>query len=137
MAQRKSSSKSELDALIKEKQESTSDGANDNENADGTKGAQGAGVVPKNQKLKRKKKEPFKKTLEKILSMRVSENLVSEAVFLTCLGRDISYQEAILLSLVIKAANGDVQAANFIREASGNKQNSEDEKEKCPKFEDL
>ena len=125
MTRKKSSSKFELDDLLCENDEENSLYDTKSENT----------LVLK--KVKRKKREPFKKTLEKILSMRADENTVSKAVFLSSLGKNLSYQEAILLALVIKAANGDIQAATFIRDTSGNKQNNEDENERSLKFEDL
>ncbi len=70
-----------------------------------------------------KKREaiPFKRMLEDILSMEISPKTVSEAVKSTPLGNKITYQEAVLIAQVLKAANGDTQAAVFLRDTSGNK----------------
>ena len=69
-----------------------------------------------------RKAESFKETLKRLLSMEISPNTVAEAVKSTPLGDRITYQEAILIAIILKASNGDIQAANIVREASGNKQ---------------
>ena len=70
---------------------------------------------------RRRKRRSFKDTLDEILSMTVTPSTVADAVRRTALGDNISYAEAILLAQVIKASNGDTQAAVFIRDTSGNK----------------
>ena len=65
--------------------------------------------------------ETFKKTLSTILSLVISPSTVAQAVKSTPLGEKITYQEAILIAQVLKASNGDTQAAVFIRDTSGNK----------------
>lgn len=72
-------------------------------------------------RIKRRKKQTFKKSLEEILSMIIAPSTVAEAVKSTPLGDKITYQEAILISQVLKASNGDTQASTFIRDTSGNK----------------
>ena len=74
-------------------------------------------------KRKRKRKEtvPFREALAILLSTRINPALVCDAVKGTSLGDKISYQEAILLAQIIKACNGDTQAAVFVRDTSGNK----------------
>ena len=72
-------------------------------------------------RVKRRKKESFKKSLDDILSMMIAPETVAEAVKSTPLGDKITYQEAILISQVLKASNGDTQASVFIRDTSGNK----------------
>jgi hypothetical protein len=72
---------------------------------------------------RRKKKEvvPFKQTLAILLSTRINPDLVCDAVKGTCMKDKITYQEAILLAQIIKACNGDTQAAVYVRDTSGNK----------------
>ena len=79
----------------------------------------------------------FPSSLEKILSMRIADGSVPEALTKTKLGSDITYQEAILLAQVIKALNGDTQAAVFVRDSSGNKPKDCAVFTKSKKFEDL
>ncbi|MGM9665107.1 MAG: hypothetical protein ACI3XX_01035 [Eubacteriales bacterium] len=79
----------------------------------------------------------FPSSLEKILSMRISDGSVPEALTKTKLGSDITYQEAILLAQVMKALNGDTQAAVFVRDSSGNKPKDCAVFTKSKKFEDL
>ncbi len=79
----------------------------------------------------------FPSSLEKILSMRIADGSVPEALTKTKLGSDITYQEAILLAQVMKALNGDTQAAVFVRDSSGNKPKDCAVFTKSKKFEDL
>lgn len=79
----------------------------------------------------------FPSSLEKILSMRRADGSVPEALTRTKLGSDITYQEAILLAQVMKALNGDTQAAVFVRDSSGNKPKDCAVFTKSKKFEDL
>ncbi len=72
-------------------------------------------------RLTRRKGEPFKTTLDSILNMVISPGTVAEAVTATPLGDRITYQEAILIAQVLKASNGDTQAAVYLRDTSGNK----------------
>ena len=72
-------------------------------------------------RLQRRKGEPFKSTLDLILNTVISPSTVAEAVRATPLGDRITYQEAILIAQVLKASNGDTQAAVFLRDTSGNK----------------
>lgn len=89
-------------------------------------------------RARRKKSKPFRLTLEKILSTEVLPKTVAEAVLQSPLGNKITYQEALLLAQVIKACNGDTQAATFIRDTSGNNpKDKPEEKEHALKFEDL
>ena len=69
----------------------------------------------------KKDEETFKKTLSTILSLVISPSTVAQAVKSTPLGEKITYQEAILIAQVLKASNGDTQAAVFILDTSGNK----------------
>jgi hypothetical protein len=135
MARKKSLSDFKIDDLI----QLSMDNACENNNVSNSQESESASDKnPVNfEKTKHKKKESFKKTLDRILATKVSEGTVPQAVFLTPLGKEISYQEAILLAIVIKASSGDMQAASFIRDSSGNKPKDEGEKERCVKFEDL
>ena len=72
-------------------------------------------------RVHRKKSESFKSSLANILSMVISPETVAEAVKSTPLGENITYQEAILIAQVLKASNGDTQAATYLRDTSGNK----------------
>ncbi|MBO5312473.1 MAG: hypothetical protein J6B29_00770 [Clostridia bacterium] len=71
--------------------------------------------------VERRDEESFRKTLKTILSMAISPDTVCQAVKSTSLGEKITYQEAILIAQVLKASNGDTQAAVFVRDSSGNK----------------
>ena len=75
----------------------------------------------KRQRVVKRKTESFKKALGEILSMRILPETVAEAVKSTPLGDDITYQEAVLIAQVLKAACGDTQAAVFLRDTTGNK----------------
>lgn len=79
------------------------------------------GVATKKGRVRKRKVQRFKKVLDQILSMVISPETVSEAVKKTPLGENITYQEAILIAQVLKASNGDTQAAVFLRDTSGNK----------------
>ena len=59
--------------------------------------------------------------------MRILPETVAEAVKSTPLGDNITYQEAVLIAQVLKAACGDTQAAVFLRDTTGNKHKSGDE----------
>ena len=79
-------------------------------------------ALPKKRgRLKRRKGEAFKTTLDSILNMVIAPETVAEAVKATPLGDRITYQEAILIAQVLKASNGDTQAAVYLRDTSGNK----------------
>ena len=78
-------------------------------------------VATKRGRPKKRKIQRFKKTLNELLSMVISPQTVAEAVKETPLGERITYQEAILIAQILKASNGDTQAAVFLRDTSGNK----------------
>ena len=78
-------------------------------------------VATKKGRVRKRKTQRFKNTLNEILSMVISPETVAEAVKKTPLGENITYQEAILIAQVLKASNGDTQAAVFLRDTSGNK----------------
>ncbi len=94
--------------------------------------------VNSNKRLKRlRKRMPFKKSLEELLACEVPEELLPTGAQGLPLGR-LNFQEAILLSQILKALNGDTQSAVFLRDSSGNKL-KEAEKQEMPnkKFEDF
>lgn len=72
-------------------------------------------------RLRKRKCRSFKKSLESILSTVISPETVPLAVRSTPFGDNITYQEAILIAQILKAASGDTSASVFIRDASGNK----------------
>lgn len=89
-------------------------------------------------RVKRRESESFKKSLANILSMVIAPETVAEAVKKTPLGESITYQEAILIAQVLKASNGDTQAAVYLRDTSGNKLKEGQDKELAVKsFEDF
>lgn len=93
--------------------------------------------LPK-KRVKRKKQRAIVEALNSILSMEIAPDTVSDMVKRSPLGEKITYQEAILLAQVIKASNGDTQAAVFIRDSSGNKlKDGLIKLEKKIRFEDL
>ena len=96
------------------------------------------GKIYKKPKITRKALESFKSTLSKILSLKIAPETVPEAVLKTPLGDKITYQEAILIAQVLKAACGDNQAASYLRDTSGNKiKEKETEVTQVKKFEDF
>ncbi|MBQ8545628.1 MAG: hypothetical protein IJ437_01675 [Clostridia bacterium] len=84
-----------------------------------------------------KKDESFKEALKTLLSLQAPPDSLADALRQTPLGNSISYREAILLAQIIKAYNGDTQAAVFIRDSSGNKLKDGEKDEKKKKFEDF
>ena len=85
------------------------------------------GKKQKKHKIEKRENGSFKKSLGEILSMRILPETVAEAVKSTPLGDNITYQEAVLIAQVLKAACGDTQAAVFLRDTTGNKHKSGDE----------
>jgi hypothetical protein len=81
----------------------------------------------------RREQKEMKEALRALLDMPMGKgrlndfNNIAEAK-----GRNITLQEAILLSQALKAANGDTQAATFIRDTSGNKPNDKIEVGRMP-----
>ena len=90
---------------------------------------QNSAFTTKRGRPKKRKNERFKKALTEILSMVIAPETVAEAVKKTPLGEKITYQEAILIAQVLKASNGDTQAAVFIRDTTGNKLKDNGEEE--------
>ena len=113
-------------------------------------GQENENIVPKTEKatimcnegaakLKRiRKNVSFKDSFSNLLSIKVPSGTLSDAVKGTPLGENINYQEAILLSQILKAINGDTQAAVYVRDTSGNKlKETEAKTQKRKKFEDF
>lgn len=84
-----------------------------------------------------RRKTPFKKTLEELLSYEAPRDLLPETVRELPLEK-INFQEAILLAQIIKAMGGDTQSSVFLRDTSGNKLKDGEKKESVhKKFEDF
>lgn len=80
----------------------------------------------------------FKDTFSYLLSLQVPKETLQEAIKASPLGEKINYREAILLAQIIKATNGDTQAAVFVRDTSGNKlKDGEGVDKKRKNFEDF
>lgn len=84
-----------------------------------------------------KRDASFKESLKSLLALEAPKDALVEPLKETPLGDTISYREAILLAQIIKAYNGDTQAAVFIRDSSGNKLKDSEKEEKKKKFEDF
>ena len=73
----------------------------------------------------RREKKMMKDTLETLLSMRLKEEDATDIETIKSVaalkGKNISVQEAIMLAQIQKAIKGDTRAAEFVRDASGNK----------------
>lgn len=76
----------------------------------------------------RRKKKAMKDNLEALLSMPLKSGKVADVEsirnFAAIQGRNISVQDAILIKQIQKAMKGDTKAAEFIRDLSGNKPDS-------------
>ncbi|MDR1183387.1 MAG: hypothetical protein LBK67_01155 [Coriobacteriales bacterium] len=72
----------------------------------------------------RREQKEMKEALRALLDMPMGKGRLHDFHSINeAEGRNITLQEAILLSQALKAANGDTQAATFIRDTSGNKPN--------------
>lgn len=73
----------------------------------------------------RRKKKAMKETLQALLSLALKEGDVVDIDSLQSLpalnGKNLTVQDAILLKQVKKALKGDLKAAEFVRDSSGNK----------------
>ena len=73
----------------------------------------------------RREKKMMKDTLETLLAMTLKEgkatNIEGVKSIASLNGKNISVQEAIMLVQIQKAMHGDTRAAEFVRDASGNK----------------
>ncbi len=98
---------------------------------------EGANEKKLKRKRKPKKDESFKDTLKNLLSLETPPEAMAEILKTTPLGSTMNYREAILLAQIIKAYNGDTQAAVFVRDSSGNKLKDGEKEEKKKKFEDF
>ena len=80
----------------------------------------------------------FKDSFAEILALKVPSESLADVIKESPLGEKITYQEAILLAQIIKATNGDTQAATFVRDTSGNKiKEAEARDAQRKKFEDF
>ena len=93
----------------------------------------------KKKSIKRlRKNTSFKDSFSSLLSVKAPSGALSEAGRGSPFGESINYQEAILLAQILKAINGDTQAAVFVRDTSGNKIKETEVKDtKRKKFEDF
>lgn len=84
----------------------------------GAKGGKASGKA-------RREKKAMKETLETLLTMSLTEGKGDEIETIQSIaelkGKNISVQEAIMLAQIRKAMKGDTRAAEFVRDASGNK----------------
>ena len=73
----------------------------------------------------RRKKKAMKEALTELLSMPIKDGALCDIEQINSLealkGANITAQEKILLEVIFKALNGDVRAAEFIRDATGQK----------------
>lgn len=72
---------------------------------------------------KRRERKAMKETLEELLSMPLKNGAsadISKVRNIAAMkGKNITMQEAIMLSMLQKAAKGDVRAAEFVRDTAG------------------
>ena len=84
----------------------------------GTKGGIASGKA-------RREKKAMKETLSVLLSMQLQNGRGADIETIRSIsalkGKNISVQEAIMLAQIKKAMKGDTRAAEFVRDASGNK----------------
>lgn len=84
----------------------------------GTKGGIASGKA-------RREKKAMKETLSVLLSMQLQDGRGTDIETIRSIsalkGKNISVQEAIMLAQIKKAMKGDTRAAEFVRDASGNK----------------
>lgn len=102
-----------------------------------SEGEEKTGEAKKTKRRRLKGDLSFKESLKELLSLRAPKSSLAEPLKKTPLGDSINYREAILLAQIIKAYNGDTQAAVFVRDSSGNKLKESDKEEKKKKFEDF
>lgn len=73
----------------------------------------------------RREKKAMKDTLEALLTMQLKTGKAADIEKIQSLatlsGKNINVQEAIMLAQIKKALKGDTRAAEFVRDASGNK----------------
>lgn len=73
----------------------------------------------------RREKKAMKDTLVELLSMPIKDGKAADIEKVQSLaklkGKNITVQEAIMLAQIQKAMKGDTRAAEFVRDASGNK----------------
>lgn len=73
----------------------------------------------------RREKKAFKETLEAVLAMSIENGNIDDIDdiqnYAEMMGKNISVQEAMVLSMVQKALEGNVKAAEWIRDTAGQK----------------
>jgi hypothetical protein len=73
----------------------------------------------------RRRKRAMKETLEVLLSMPMKNGKIADIEgiknFADLKGKNINVQEAMVISMIQKAMKGDVKAAEFVRDTSGQK----------------
>lgn len=73
----------------------------------------------------RRRKKAMRETLEVLLSMSMEDGDTTDIddiqSYAATMGQNVSVQEAIMLAQIQKALAGDTKAAEFVRDASGNK----------------
>ena len=73
----------------------------------------------------KRRKKAMKETLEVLLSMPMKNGKTSDMEsiknFAALKGKNISVQEAMIISMIQKAMKGDVKAAEWLRDTSGQK----------------
>lgn len=96
----------------------TSDQSQEEAAKNGAKGGIASGKA-------RREKKAMKDTLETLLSMQLKDGRAADIEKIQSVaalkGKNISVQEAIMLAQIQKALKGDTRAAEFVRDASGNK----------------
>lgn len=74
----------------------------------------------------RREKKAMRETLEELLTMPIKSGELDDIEKIKSLagmrGKNISTQEAIMISMIKKAIKGDVKAAEYIRDTAGQKQ---------------
>lgn len=78
---------------------------------------------------KRKERKAMKETAEMILGLTLKDGTVTDLEDIQSMaaanGKNITVQDAIILKQAQKALKGDIRAAEFIRDTSGNKPTNE------------
>lgn len=70
----------------------------------------------------RRQKKMMKETLQELLNMPLKKGTVDEITNLAeGKGKNITAEQALCLAMIKKALKGDVSAATFVRDTSGNK----------------
>lgn len=77
----------------------------------------------------RKEKKAMKETAEMVLALTLKDGTITDLADIQSMaaanGKNITVQDAIILKQAQKALNGDIRAAEFIRDTSGNRPTNE------------